>query len=197
MVSKPGSMNSTIADEQIVEMYWQRDENAIRETEKKYGWMILRIAYNILHDPYDSEECRNDVYLRIWNSIPPNRPNELSLFIARIARNSAINVYKEKRKKTRVPSEMTESLEKLEAVLKEYRSPESEVSSREFDRLINVFIGTLSKRRRYVFIGRYFWADTLETIAKELGVNISTIQRDIKKIRHDLRDYLERNGEYV
>ncbi len=84
-----------IADEQIIELYWERNETAIQETETKYGKMLFRIAYNILHDRLDSEECKNDTYIGVWNAIPPTKPNVFPAFITQIMRNIATKRYKE------------------------------------------------------------------------------------------------------
>ena len=189
--------NSTITDERIVELYWQRDQNAIKETDKKYGKMLIRIAYNILHDMSDCEECQNDTYLRIWNAIPPNRPNPFSAFIYKIMRNSAINKYKEKSRKSRIPSEFTVSIEDLEDSLHSAESPESEISAKELSELINHYLSGLSDRQKYIFIGRFYMGDTLETIAEELKINASTVQRETEKIKKGLKAYLERSGYHV
>lgn len=98
-------------DEEIVRLYFDRDEAAIRETDRKYGKFLFGIAYNILHDRLDCEECRNDTYLGIWNSIPPTRPVSFRAFITRIMRNTAIKKYKERTCLKRVPSELTVPLD--------------------------------------------------------------------------------------
>lgn len=197
MAKKSEIQNSTITDERIVELYWQRDQNAIKETDKKYGKKLLRIAYNILHDISDCEECQNDTYLKVWNAIPPNRPNPFSAFIYKIMRNSALNKYKEKSRKSRIPSEFTVSIEDLENSLCCPDSPESAISANELGELINRFLSGLSDRQKYIFIGRFYMGDTLETIAEELKINSSTVQRETEKIKNGLKAYLERNGYYV
>ena len=197
MAPKSDIQNSTAADEQIVELYWQRDENAIKETDKKYGKKLLRVAYNILHDMSDCEECRNDTYLNVWNAIPPNRPDPFSVFIFKIMRNCALNKYKEKTRKSRIPSEFTLSIEDLENSLRGADTPESEISAKELGALINMYLDTLSDRQHYIFIGRFYMGDTLETIADELKIHYSTVQRETEKIKSGLRAYLERNGVYV
>ena len=98
-MNKRTGQQAVIADEQIIEMYWTRDEQAIKETDNKYGQFLFRIAYNILHDSLDCEECQNDTYLGVWNAIPPTRPNVFQAFITQIMRRIAINRYKEKTSK--------------------------------------------------------------------------------------------------
>ena len=106
-----------IGDEALIEMFWQRDEQAIKETERKYGKLLYHIAYGILHDESDCEECRNDAYLGVWNAIPPTRPRVFKAFIAQVVRRIAINRYNEKNALRRIPSEYTTSLDDLAEVL--------------------------------------------------------------------------------
>ncbi len=186
-----------LEDESILDLYWAREERAIGETDFKYGAFLYRIAYNYLHDRADSEECQNDTYLGIWNSIPPSRPEVFPAYIARIMRNTAIKRYKERTRKMRVPSEMTVSIEELEGVMQGGGTPEEEYTAAELGRLINDYLGTLTDRQQYIFIGRFYMSDTLETIAAELNVNASTVHRELTRIKQDLRTYLERNGVYV
>ena len=117
-----------VADEQIIELYWNRKENAIEETDKKYGQLLFGIAYNILHDRPDCEECQNDTYLATWNAIPPTRPSALLAFIIQIMRRIAINRYKQKASKKRVPSELTVSVEDLNSALHSEKSAKRSIS---------------------------------------------------------------------
>ena len=101
-------------DKEIVELYWQREESAISETDKKYKKYLLTVAYNIVHDTPDCEECLNDTYIGAWNSMPPSKPDFLRAFLTTIMRRTAINRYHSNLKKGNVPSEMTVSLSELE-----------------------------------------------------------------------------------
>lgn len=184
-------------DEQIVELYWIRNEKAIPLTDRKYGRFLYRVAFNILHDKSDCEECQNDTYLSIWNSIPPDRPNVFSAFITKIMRNTAMMKYRAKGRKRRIPSEMTTCIDDLENTLHSNSSPESEYQAKELGEYINKYLGELTERERYVFLGRFYMGDKLEVIAKELDVNTSTVYRDIEKIKKGLKSYLERNDVYV
>ncbi len=186
-----------IADEQIIELYWQRDEIAIRETAAKYGDMLFRIAYNILHDKADCEECQNDTYLCIWNRIPPTRPTAFRAFIAKIVRDIAINKYNAKSSKKRIPSELTISLDELCYVLHSDNSPDKEYLVGELSEIISDYVRGLSKRRHYIFIGRFYFGNTLEQIAADLGISAATVQRDIVKLKQGLKTYLERKGVYI
>lgn len=183
-----------ISDGQIVDMYWRRDEQAIRETDKKYGRMLYGIAYNILHDHWDCEECQNDAYLGVWNAIPPTRPLFFSAFITEIMRRTAVNRWKEKNCKKRIPSELTVSVEELAEILPSEATPPGEYEAREIGDVINDYVRTLNQRQRYVFIDRFYMAESVETIAKDLSVSVPTVYRDIEKIKRGLKQHLERNG---
>ena len=189
--------NTIIADEQIVELYWARDEKAIQFTDDKYGRFLYRIAYNILHDRLDCEECQNDTYRGIWNSIPPNRPEVFLIFISKIMRNIAGMKYRERTRKRKVPSEMTVCMDDLQCTLQSNDSPEAEYLAKELGRHINDYLCSLTDRQQYIFIGRFYMGDRLEIIAGELNVNVSTVHREIEKIKQGLKAYLERNGVYV
>ncbi len=183
-----------IGDEALVEMYWQRDEQAIEETDRKYGKLLYGIAWGILHDENDSEECKNDAYLGVWNAIPPTRPRVFKAFAAQIVRRIAINRYNEKTAKRRIPSEYTSSLEELSEAVSSVDSAEKAYDEAALAKLINKFLGTLQKRERYIFIGRFYMAKTLENIAEELGVNASTVHRELTRVKEKLKKHLERNG---
>ncbi len=186
-----------LADEQIVELYWNRDEKAICETEAKYGKMLFAIAYNILRDKPDSEECQNDTYLCVWKRIPPIRPNVFSAFISKIMRDIAINKYKEKASKKRIPSALTVAIDDLCDFLHSGDTPESECTAKELGRLISDYVRGLSERQRFIFLERYYFCSTIENIAEELGVGLATVHREIEKIKQGLKAHLERNGVYV
>ncbi len=186
-----------LADGQIVELYWARDERAIEYTADKYEKLLLHIAHNILDDHEDCEECLNDTYLGIWNAIPPQRPAVFPAFITKIMRNIATDRYKHHMRSKRVPSALTVSLEEIGDTFSTGDTVDAEQGARELGGLINGYLETLNDRQRYIFIGRYYMGDTLETIAAELHVNASTVHREEGRIRQGLKEYLERNGVYV
>jgi len=186
-----------IADEQIIEMYWQREEAAIQETDNKYGKFLYKIAFNILYDRYDSEECQNDTYLGIWNAIPPTRPAVFQAFITRIMRHIAINCYKKKICKKRVPSEMTVSMEELSSSLHSGKTVETDYDAEEVGKIISEYVRGLTDREQYIFVGRFYIAETVENIAKELGLTDSSVYKEIKKIKKGLKAHLERNEVYI
>ena len=190
------SHQAIIADEQIIKLYWQREERAIQATDNKYGKFLYRIAYNILHDHGDSEECQNDTYLDIWNAIPPTKPKVFPAFISQIMRRIALDRYKFKTSKKRIPSELTVCLDDLRETLYSYESIDNELVAQELGRIINNFVLGLTARQRYIFVERFYLSESIETIAADLAVSIPTIYREINKIKLDLKLYLERNKVY-
>ena len=188
---------ATIADEQIIEMYWHRDERAIHETDEKYGQFLFRIAYNILHDRLDCEECQNDTYLGVWNAIPPTKPSVFPAFITQIMRRIAINRYEEKTSKKRIPSELTISMDDLNVTLQGYESVENVYEAKEVGKVISDYVRGLSERQQYIFIGRYYMADVVESLAEDLNISVPTVYREIDKIKQGLKVYLEENGVLI
>ena len=188
---------SFISDEEIIDLYWNREECAIQETDRKYGRFLYKVAYNILHDSMDCEECKNDTYIGVWNAIPPTRPVAFSAFITQIMRRIAINRYKEKTSKKRVPSELTTSFEDLGGTLNGEPTDLPEYDATEVGEVINKFVRGLAKRQRYIFIERFYLSASVESIASELNVSMATVYREIERIKKDLKLYLERSGIYL
>lgn len=196
-MSKSTEQQEIIADEQIIELYWRREEKAIQETDKKYGQFLFRIAYNILHERLDCEECQNDTYLGVWNAIPPTRPTVFPAFITQIMRRIAINRYKEKASKKRIPSELTISMEDVNGTLHGDDSVAVKYEMAEVGKIINNYVRELSDRQRYIFIDRFYLAESVETIATDLSISVPTVCREIDKIKHSLKLYLEWNDVYI
>ena len=196
-MSRSYDKDAFLTDKQIIDLYWHRDESAIEETDKKYGRALFRIAYNLLSDRMDCEECKNDTYVRVWNSIPPTRPRVLPAYLTEIMRRVAINKYKQKTSQRRVPSELTVSMDELRDSLQNEASPVSERDAAEIGKVINAFLREIPERRRYIFIERFYLAEPVEEIATELSVSVATVYREIERIRKDLKVYLERNDIYI
>lgn len=187
----------SLSDETIIEMYWQREEKAIKETDRKYGQFLFRIAYGILHDRLDCEECQNDTYLGVWKAIPPTRPTVFPAFITQIMRRIAINKYKEKASKKRIPSELTFSIEDYERTLARNDTVEGDFSAEEVGRIINDYVHELPERQRYIFIARFYMAESVESIADDLTIAKATVYRELDKIKQGLKHHLEKNEVYV
>ncbi len=184
-------------DEKIIELFWSRDERAIDETDYKYRKYLFSVAYNILHDNFDCEECLNDAYLGVWNAIPPTKPKVLKAFLTVIARRIATKRYHCKIKKSAIPSSMTVSLSDLE----DFISGDSDVSE-DFDakglgRIISDFIRSLPDRKQFIFMGRYYAADSIDSIARQLKLSRSMISKELAAIKCALRERLESEGYLI
>ena len=178
-----------LTDEQIIDLYWGREERAIAETDFKYGQFLYRVAMNILADRCDSEECQNDTYLHAWNAIPPTRPAVLRVFLTRITRNLSINRYKEKNAQKRVPSHLTVALD--EACIGEMRE---DGDAAVLGRLINEYLRTLGSNARYIFIERYYFAVSVKDIASVLQMTESNVYKQLTQLKRGLREYLCKGG---
>ena len=185
---------AAMEDEQIVALYWQRDERAIRETDIKYKKFLLSLANNILNDLRDSEECLNDTYAGAWNAIPPAKPVLLRAFLGTIMRRAAINRFHANRTQKRVASEFAVSLSELGDFIADGTDMEREMETKELAKTISDFVRKLPDRQMYIFIGRFYIADPLSKLAGELGCSLSTVKREIEAIKKDLRKHLEREG---
>lgn len=180
-------------DEKILELYRVRSENAIEETAKKYGAYCTTIAANILLSPEDREECVSDTYLRAWNAIPPERPENLRMFLARITRNLAINRHKAMSAQKR-NGEMTAVLEEMEECLTTGITPEDHIQAKELGQAINRFLRTVSKRESNVFLRRYFFSESNTQIAERYGLTAGNVNVILLRTRRKLRDYLVKEG---
>ena len=183
-----------MSDEEIVELYWQRDEYAIKATSDKYGKLLYKIAYNILHDNLDCEECQNDTYLNVWNSIPPTKPIIFRTFIARIMRNIAIDKYYEKKSKKRISSEMTVSMDECEGFIAYNDDPSEYLLAQELGKMISDFLRGLSEKDRYIFMNRFYLSESIDTIALELEISESAVYKKLTKLKSALKKYLDERG---
>ena len=181
-------------DDKIVELYWKRDEKAIQETDFKYKKYLFSIAYNVLNDRLDCESCLNDTYLDTWNSIPPTKPTVLQAFLATITRRTAIDCYKAKSRQKRGASEFTVSLSEVEDFMAGDSDIYAEIDAKELGRVISNFVRSLSERRMYIFMSRYYLYRPISEIAKLLDCSESTVNKEIAVIKRDLKAKLEKEG---
>ena len=195
--NKPGSDTETVkqfTDEEIVGLFLERDQRAIDLVGRRYGSFLLSVCVNVLGSAEDSEECLNDAYLRAWNSIPPNRPDNLKAYMAKLARAAAIDRYRYSNRQKRGGSEETGAIDELEEVLSGGDSPAEEVESGELAAALNRFLSKLPQRDRICFVKRYYFSEPVPRIASEFGVPVSTMYDTLASIRKKLRDSLEREG---
>lgn len=181
-------------DEEIIDLYFSRDESAINVTDQKYGNYLFTIGYNVLSDKWDSEECVNDTYFRTWNRIPPEKPNIFAAFLSKIMRDTSIDRYRKKTADKRRLSELTLSLEELENCIITEDAIEENIAVRIISDLLNSVLLESSKRERFIFVCRYYYCDSVRYIAKMLNVNEKTVYRSLEKTREELRIRLEKEG---
>ena len=182
------------SDQEIVALYFARDERAIYETDRKYRAYLLTVANSLVGDREDAAECLNDTYLDVWHKIPPERPTHLKAFLAVIARRCSIDRYKKSRAEKRLPDSMAQPLSELEEILSQNEDPHTALEARELSRAISRFLKGLSEKRRYLFLCRYYDAKSTKTIAKEQHRTVSAINKELQKIRNELKDYLIKEG---
>jgi RNA polymerase sigma-70 factor (ECF subfamily) len=182
-----------VSDEQIIALYWSRDEKAIAETDYKYRNYLYSVAYNIVHDTPVCQECLNDTYLAAWNAMPPAKPNVLKAFLTTITRRIAINRYHSNLRR----SEMTVALSEWEGFLTDGEDPQTRFDTKEMGRVISGFVRTLPRRRRYIFMSRYYGAEPIDTIAKHLGLSRSMVNKELAAIRKALKEKLESEGYFL
>ena len=183
-------------DSEIIGLYWNRDDSAILQTQEKYGAYCLTISRNILGNLSDSEENVNDTYLKLWNTIPPERPKHFSAYLGKIARNLAINKYKAKHTDKRLANEFSASLDELSLCTPSNVNVEDEAQIKELGRKISDFLYEQKEEVRAVFVCRYFECDSVEVIAEKFGFSQSKVKSLLMRTRTKLRRYLEQEGYY-
>ena len=183
-----------LPDTEIIELYWKREEKAISETDKKYGSYLYKIAYNIVHDGLDCEECLNDTYLGTWNRIPPARPSVFQMFLSKIMRNIAVDRYRKNTAKKNVPSELVVSLDEIDECMAVVSSVEEENLVEDLRRILNEFLRFQDDRACTAFICRYYYADHFDDIANMFGISKRTVLRELARMRVELRERLKKEG---
>ena len=181
-------------DEQIVELYWQRDESAVAVTQEKYNAYLLKIAYNILNNHEDSEESVNDTYLAAWNSIPPQKPAVLSTYLGKLTRRISISLFRRKNADKRQGGEFALSFSEIEDVMEGNMEPEKEMEAQILGELLNKFLRSLKSDERRTFIGRYYYMDPLKEVAAYCGMSEGKAKTMLFRTRVKLKEYLREEG---
>lgn len=184
-------------DEKIIELYWQRQEQALTETEKKYALYLTKIAWNILADRQDSEESVNDTYLAAWNAMPPQRPHVLSVFLGKITRRISIDRWRARHAEKRKPSEYALSLSELEDCISGESTPETELNVKLLGEAISRFLLALPKETRTLFVARYYFLDSLKEAAETSGMTESRAKSLLYRTRCALREHLGKEGFFL
>lgn len=180
-------------DSMIIEMYWNRNESAIEETDKKYGSYCFAVANNILNSKEDSDECVNDTWLRAWNAIPPKKPERFRVFLAKITRNLSFDKYKMKNASRR-KGEMLYILDELSECISSGNTADDELDMKLLSESINSFLKTISERDRTVFLRRYFYAEAVTEIAERMYITPNNVSAILARSRAKLREHLTKEG---
>ena len=185
-----------MTDTEIINLFFERSEQAIDELARKHGNAVARVARNILGNEQDAEECVNDTYLGTWNAIPPHRPNPLRTFVCKIARNLATTKYHSNTASIR-NSQYDLALDELEEYLADNSSVEEAYDARELAEAINGFMATLNYSDRFIFTRRYWYSDPIKDIAQMVHSTTNSVTVRLFRIREKLRLYLEKEGLLV
>ena len=186
----------SMTDERIIELFFARSERGIEELDTKYGATCHRIAQNILGNKEDAEECVNDAYLGVWNSIPPKKPNLLSAFLFKILRNLSITRYHANTAQKR-NSFYDIALDELEETISTEESIEKECSQKELTNAIEGFLDTLTRENRVIFVCRYWFSESYTEIAKRTGLTEKNISVRLTRIREKMKKHLSERGILV
>lgn len=181
-------------DRDIIRLFWERDEQAITETDTRYGAYCRRISWNILANKEDVEECLNDTWYQAWNAIPPQRPLCLRVFLGKIVRNLSINRWNRDRAGKRIRPEAMLALDELGECVSGREQPEDAVLAGELKREINRFLYGLSPRDQGMFIQRYFYLESVRNIARFHGVTENVVSVSLSRVRSQLKQYLSERG---
>lgn len=182
-------------DSGIIELFWVRSEQALRETKNKYGGLCWNIAYRILENREDAEETVSDVYLDAWNSIPPQRPNSLPAYLSRLTRRRAIDKWRSRNAKKRGGG-VTVALEELKDCVPAPGGPEQALYAAELSRAIEAFLGTLPADQRRMFILRYWYFQSIGDLSWKFGYSSGHVKTTLYRIRKKLRLYLTEKGAW-
>lgn len=181
-------------DEEIIALYWERDESAISATAEKYGSYCRSISYNILHNNEDAQECVNDTWLGAWNSIPPHRPGCLATYLGKIARNFSLNRYKQYNTEKRGQGQTGLALSELEDCIPAENNVEQIIEEMALTKSINLFLHAQPRQKRNIFILRYWYLHSIRDIAMAYGMSESKVASLLFRMRNALKAHLEKEG---
>lgn len=181
-------------DKEIIDLYWERSELAISETDLKYGRVCNRVAYRVLSNVEDSEECVNDTYLKAWSVIPPTRPVKLMAFLVKITRNLALNRYEKYAAEKRGGGEVPAALDELSECIPDPNSVENQIDNRLLVDRLNEFLEGLQPDARRIFLRRYWEVCSIREIAELYSISESKVKVSLFRTRGKLRSFLEQEG---
>lgn len=183
-------------DSNIIELFLKRSQDALAETDKKFRSYCYAIAFSILGDTGETEECINDTYLKLWNSIPPVIPEKFSVFIARIVRNTAFHLYSKKKTLKRGKNEINYVLSELEECVDMHINVEEQIENKELENALLDFLNTLEPGKRDVFMLRYWYAMPVKQIAEKKSMKEGTVKSVLSRTRKELKQYLKSQNLY-
>lgn len=181
-------------DQKIIDLYFARNEIAIKESNNKYGSYCYTIANNILRNHENSEECVSDTWLKTWNAIPPSRPGILSAYLAKITRNLAINKFKYDMARKRGGSVTVITIDELEECISGTSDTTAYYDTKELENTLNTFLASLPVRDSNIFMNRYFFVMTVSEIADKYGLKENTVSAVLSRTRKKLKEHLEKEG---
>ncbi|MGN0649258.1 MAG: RNA polymerase sigma factor [Oscillospiraceae bacterium] len=180
-------------DSDIISLYQQRSEDALRETERKYSRYLTAIARNILADEEDSRECVNDTYLRAWNTIPPQMPQRLSAYLGKITRELSISRWRAAHAAKRGGSQYALSLDELAECIPD-NSTEHDYEASLLEKAVSKFVKALPQKQRRIFVCRYFFCDSIRDIAGYFAMSEAAVKTVLFRTREKLKNHLEQEG---
>ena len=183
-------------DEKIIELFFARSEQAIKELDSKYGKVCYSISYNILNNNLDAEECVNDAYLGTWNAIPPQKPNPLLAFVCKIVRNVSIMRHRTNTAMKR-NSSFDVAISEIEQCIASPETVEEALEAKSLARIIERFLDTLTEENRVIFMRRYWYTDSIQEIAERYHMSQSKVKTQLHRTRNKLQLFLESEGIYV
>ena len=184
-------------DHAIIDLYWAREEQALVETQRKYGSYCWTIAHNILKNREDTEECVNDTYMRAWNAIPPQRPAALQAFLGKITRNLCLDRYKSGKAGKRGGGQMALALEELSYCISGGEDPAQRMEASEVGQVLDRFLRTLSEKECCVFMRRYWYVDSIPEIARRYHMAEGSVKSSLYRTRQKLKEFLLQEGVCV
>jgi len=181
-------------DLQIIQLFFDRSEKAIEELSSKFGKYCNTIAYNILSDFSDSEECVNDTWLKVWNSIPPQKPECLKAFVGKITRNAALDCLDRKNSIKRGSGQIGLALDELDEVVGKNSDPSENLQAEELTKALNAFLEKLPSEKRRLFMRRYWYFDSVKDMARDFSMSEAKVKTTLFRIRQQLKEELQKEG---
>lgn len=184
-------------DKEIIELYWKRDETAIAATADTYGNYCFRIAYNILHNHEDADECVNDTWLNAWKSMPPHKPNRLSTYLGKLTRNLSLNRYALRTAQKRGMGQVELALSELEACVPSRNGPEQIIDEMVLVNAVETFLHAQPRTARKIFVGRYWYLYPIRDLAGAYKMSESKVVSLLFRMRNNLKLHLEKEGIFL